>query len=323
MSYEVVLDGKYYLGDLVEEITLEDSLEEIAYRANIRLTVRPGLPAIAPGQEIRISGVPYGSTGMAYLLHPALVWECESERSAGSGKHLNVTAYDRTLYLSKSEDERLMPDGQTAAERLASYAAGWNIPLASLLDTKIKLKRSVKRSQSIFSMILGDLKETASKGGDLYRPRMTPNGLTLVKLGGNENVWQLESMESVSQKRTLEGAVTQVKVLGSEGSETKLSPVLAIVKGEIDKYGTLQKVLQDCAIETPAQARKAAEPLLLGLQETMSVTALDINLIRAGDLVELDGQRLFVTSVRHQLGEPGHMQLELAREAKVRRDYCG
>ncbi|SFA83289.1 hypothetical protein SAMN05216312_101768 [Cohnella sp. OV330] len=323
MSYEVVLDGKYYLGDLAEEIALEDSLEEIAYRANIRLTVRPGLPAIAPGQEIRISGVPYGSTGMAYLLHPALVWECESERSAGNGKHLNVTAYDRTLYLSKSEDERLMPDGQTAAERLASYAAGWNIPLAALPDTNIKLKRSVKRSQSIFSMILEDLKETASKGGELYRPRMTPNGLTLVKLGGNDKVWQLESLESVSQKRTLEGAVTQVKVLGSEGSETKLSPVLAIVKGEIDKYGTLQKVLQDCAIETPTQARKAAEPLLLGLQETMSVTALDINLIRAGDLVELDGQRLFVTSVRHQLGEPGHMQLELAREAKVRRDYCG
>lgn len=319
----MVLDGKYYLGDLAEEIALEDSLEEIAYRANIRLTVRPGLPAIAPGQEIRISGVPYGSTGMAYLLHPALVWECESERSAGNGKHLNVTAYDRTLYLSKSEDERLMPDGQTAAERLASYAAGWNIPLAALPDTNIKLKRSVKRSQSIFSMILEDLKETASKGGELYRPRMTPNGLTLVKLGGNDKVWQLESLESVSQKRTLEGAVTQVKVLGSEGSETKLSPVLAIVKGEIDKYGTLQKVLQDCAIETPTQARKAAEPLLLGLQETMSVTALDINLIRAGDLVELDGQRLFVTSVRHQLGEPGHMQLELAREAKVRRDYCG
>ncbi|WP_338131094.1 XkdQ/YqbQ family protein [Cohnella rhizosphaerae] len=205
MSYEVVLDGKYYLGDLAEEITLEDSLEEIAYRANIRLTVRPGLPAIAPGQEIRISGVPHGSTGMAYLLHPALVWECESERSAGSGKHLNVTAYDRTLYLSKSEDERLMPDGQTAAERLASYASGWNIPLAALPDTGIKLKRSVKRSQSIFSMILEDLKETASKGGELYRPRMTPNGLTLVKLGGNDKVWQLESLESVSQKRTLEG----------------------------------------------------------------------------------------------------------------------
>ncbi|MEK0312481.1 XkdQ/YqbQ family protein [Cohnella sp. 56] len=323
MSYEVVLDGKYYLGDLVEEITLEDSLEEIAYRANIRLSVQSGMPLIAPGQDIRISGIPYGGQSMAYLLHPAMVWECESEHTGGSGKHLNVTAYDRTLYLSKSEDERLMPGGQTAAERLASYAAGWNIPLGALPDTKIKLKRSVKRSQSIFSMILEDIKETASKGGDLYRPRMTPAGLTLVKLGGNAQVWQLESLESITQKRTLEGAVTQVKVLGNEGSETKLSPVLAIVKGEVDKYGTLQKVLQDCAIETPAQARKAAEPLLLGLQETLSVTALDVNLIRAGDLVDLEGQRLYVTSVRHQLGAPGHMQLELAHEAKVRRDWCG
>ncbi|MBB6674507.1 XkdQ/YqbQ family protein [Cohnella nanjingensis] len=320
MSYEVVYANKYYLKHFVEEISLEDSLEEIAYRANIRLAVASDLPIITPGQEIRVSGIAYGGSQMSYLLNPGVVWECES--SNNGTKHLSVTVYDRTIYLAKSEDELLLPTGQTASQRLRQYAQSWDIPIGNVPDTKIVLARSVKRSQSIFSMMMEDLKETADKGGDLYRPRMTPNGLELAKLGNNAKVWELEYVQDTTQKRTLEGAVTQVKVLGSQGGDTSLSPVLAVVKGETDKYGTLQKVLQDCKIETAQQAREAANRTLLGMQETFSVNAPDINTLRAGDRVKLNGMELFVTNVRHQLGEPGQMQLELAKEAKVRRDWC-
>lgn len=319
-DYEVVLADTYYLRDLVEEITLEDSLEEIAYRASIRLTVTPDCPAIAPGQTLRISGVPYGGKGMKELLNPGVVWECSS--SNNGTKHLNVTAYDRTIYLAKSEDERLMQAGQTASQRLKLYAKDWEIKTGTVPDTRIALARSIKRCQSIFSMMLEDLKETADKGGDLYRPRMTPAGLELAKVGGNSTVWELETVEEVSQNRTLEGAVTQVKVLGNQSDDEKLSPVLALVKGETAKYGTLQKVIQDCKIETVAQAQKAAKNALLGMQETFAVTAPDINTIRAGDKVRLNGLDLIVTRATHRLGTPGHMELELAAEAKVRRDFC-
>ncbi|MBN2981962.1 MULTISPECIES: XkdQ/YqbQ family protein [Cohnella] len=320
MSYEVVLSDKFYLRDLIEEITLEDSLEEIAYRARIEFKVTPDFPAIAPGQAIRISGIPYGAKGMKYLLHPGMVWECSS--FTGGSKRLTATVYDRTIYLAKSEDERLMPAGQTASQRLKLYAKDWNIPVGDVPDTKITLARGVKRSQSIFSMIQGDLKETAEKGGDLYRARMTPDGLSLVKIGGNGDVWELTEAETVSQNRSLEGAVTQVKVLGCQKGDDKLSPVLAVVKGETAKYGTLQKVIQDSTIETVAEAQKAAKNVLMGLQETFSVTAPDINTIRAGDKVRLNGMNLIVHYVKHRLGTPGHMDLELSTEAKVRRDWC-
>ena len=39
MSYEVVLDNKQYLRELVESISLKDSLEQIAYEATIQLKV--------------------------------------------------------------------------------------------------------------------------------------------------------------------------------------------------------------------------------------------------------------------------------------------
>lgn len=322
-KYEVVLANKYYLRELVESITLEESLDEIAYRATIRLVVTPDFPGIAPGQEIRVSGIPFGGSSMVYLLHPGVMWEIESETRGL--KHLTVTAYDKTIYLAKSEDEYLFPAGQTASQRLKRYAADWNIPLGALADTGVVLAKAVYRARTIWDMIMSDLKETVAKGGDMYRPRMTPNGLELVKLGSNQTVWVLETdrnIEDLIQRRTLEGAVTQVKVLG-HAEEDKRPPVLAIVKGETAKYGTLQRVISDEKIKTTAQAKTAGQKVLAGMQETFTVTAIDINTIRAGDRVRFNQLDLYVMSVRHELGSPGRMTLELASADYIRRAVYG
>lgn len=323
--YEVVLANKYYLRELVESITLEESLDEIAYRATIRLVVTPDFPGIAPGQEIRVSGIPFGGSSMVYLLHPGVVWEVESEARGGAVKRLIITAYDRVIYLAKSEDEYLFPAAQTASQRLKRYASDWGIPLATVADTGVVLAKAVYRAQPLWNMIMSDLKETVAKGGDMFRPRMTPSGLELVKVGSNKTVWVLEAKQNIEelvQRRTLEGAATQVKVLGHAG-EDKRSPVLAIVKGETAKYGTLQRVISDEKIKTPAQAKTAGQKALAGMQETFTVTAIDINTIRAGDKVRLNQMDLYVMSVRHELGSPGHMTLELASADYIRRVVYG
>ncbi|HOV80751.1 MAG TPA: phage portal protein [Bacillota bacterium] len=325
-KYEVVLDNKYFLREIIESIILEESLDEIAYRATVKMVITPDFPGIAPGQECRVSGIPFGGSSMVYLLHPGVVWECESETRGQ--KHLTATIYDRTIYLAKSEDEYLFPAGSTASQRLQQYASDWGIPLGQVPDTSVPLAKAVYRAQSIWNMIMADLKETVAKGGDMYRPRMTPDGLELVKLGSNETVWVLEleqNIEELTQRRTLEGTVTQVKVLGN-ASEDQRSPVLALVKGETGKYGTLQKVLSDSKITTSGEAQTAGQKMLTGMQETFNVTGLDINTIRAGDKVQLNGMELLVKSVRHELGSPGHMALELTWPEVIRRevyDYGG
>jgi hypothetical protein len=171
------------------------------------------------------------------------------------------------------------------------------------------------------SMIMEDLKETVDKGGAMYRTRMAPDGLELVEIGGNKVVWELETIEEVTQNRTLEGAITQVKVIGPQESEEWVSETLVLMKKDTEKYGTLQKLIMDNKIETVDQAKKAAVKALLGMQETFSVTAMDINTLRAGDKVRMNGLELIITKLRHQLGDPGRMELELAAENKVRRDY--
>lgn len=322
--YEVVLDNRYLLGDIVENISLDESLDEIAYRATVNLVVPADFPGIQPGQEIRVSGIPHRGTEMVYLLHPGVVWECEN--SFRGADRLTVTLYDRTIYLSKSEDEYLFPAGQTATQRLEKYASDWSIQLNRVPDTRTALSKKVYRAQSIYAMLTSDLKETARKGGSLYRPRMTPNGLELFQIGSNDTVWVLEpegNVDSITQRRTLEGAITKVKVLGKEENPESATEILAVESLDTERYGTLQKIVMDSEITTVSEAVTAAKGFLSGMQETFSISAIDVNTIRAGDRVHLlgSGMDLIATSVRHELGRPGKMTLELASYDYVKRRF--
>ncbi len=362
MSYEVVYQDKYYLRELIESISLKDSLDQISYQASIRLKVTSDFPDLQPGQPIRISGIKFGTETMVPLLNPGVVWECDS--SNRDTKHMTVTVYDRTIYLAKSEDEYLLPAGQTAAQRLRKYAIDWGIKLSTVPDTKTKLKKAVYRSRAIYNMITSDLQETAKAGGGMYIPRMTTAGLELFEVGSNQDVWILQAIEETNQLRTLEGTVTKVKVIGTEDRKAKSksktasgepdtsnmtleeigrlyggqvdkktkkvkssskvelpSKILALVTGETSKFGTLQRMVQDEDVKTAAAAKKLGESMLSGVQETFTVTCADLNTIRAGDLVNYSNMRLVVTSVLHELGDPGHMTLELTWPEIVRRRY--
>ena len=323
MTYKVIVDDKYDITKLVETITLKDSLDQIAYQANIRLAVSAssGLPSISPGMAVRISGVPFGEKSMTHLLHPAVIWEVESSNSGT--KRLSLTVYDRMIYLEKSEDEFLLPKDQTATQRLKTYAKEWKIPYATLPDTKTKLGKAVYRSQTIFSMIFADLKETAKSGGGMYHPRMTPGGLQLFQIGSNAKVYELDRLIDLTQMRTLEGAVTKVKVMAaSESGSGKEVPskVLAIEQNGLEELGTLQKLVEDDQVKSTNAAKKLAKSHLTGIQETFTISAPDVNTIRAGDAVLLKGMKLIVMSVSRDLSAgPGTMTLELGTAELVKR----
>ncbi|WP_411345507.1 phage portal protein [Paenibacillus sp. WLX1005] len=324
MSYKVIVKDKYDVTQLVETISLRDSLDQISYQASVRLALDggSGLPALTPGMDIRISGIPFGDKNYHPLLHPAVIWEIESTNSGT--KRLNMTVYDRMIYLEKSEDEYLLPKDQTASQRIRKYAKDWSITLGNIPDTKTKLGKAVYRAQTIFSMLFADLKETAKSGGPMFHPRMTSRGLELFELGSNSKVQELDRLIDLTQMRTLEGAVTKVKVLAAnEATNGKEVPskVLAIEEKDTATLGTLQKLMNDDQIKTADAAKKYAKNYLTGVQQTFTVTAPDMNTIRAGDAVLLSGMTLIVMTVSHDLGNPGTMTLELATTDYVRRRY--
>lgn len=325
--YDLVLQDKYYLRECIQSIELEDRLDEIAYCAKCKLAVPGdqfnGLPIITPGMEIRLTGTRFGEDKLSDMIQPGVVWTVDIDNKAR--RNWSLTIYDRLIYLAKSKDEYLFKEGSTATDRIKKICDDWKVPVKNIPDTGQGLAEEASRAKPIWSIIKKALTETGSKGGKLYTIRMQPEGLEVFEIGSNKDPWVFEfqsNLRSVSQKQTLDGACTKVKVLGKQSKGT-LSPVISEVSAETDKYGTIQDILQDEKAIDAGTASEKANNMLGGVQETVKVEAVDVNTIRKGDKVIVEGwtDGLYVISVRHELGSPGKMQVELASKEYIRRKY--
>ncbi len=312
----LIVDGanRYHLKELLISLTLVDVLNEIAYQASVNLKNISEL-SIYEGQQAAI----IGHQG-EYLLNPGVIWGVEKDNNRS--KTVSVTIYDHSIYL-KSEDEYVFPAGQTASQRLKQYAKDWNIPLAEIPDTNVPLARAVYRAQPIYAMIFSDLKETVKKGGAMYRPRITSEGLELFLIGSNSTVWQFETqknIENYTEAGTLDTVVTQVKVLGSALNDER-SPVLAVLKGETAQYGTIQKILTDEKITSVSEAKSKGQKVLRNLQRRYHINTIDVPTIRAGEKIKLDDTELIILSVTHTPGAPGRISMRAANIDFVRQEY--
>lgn len=314
----IIINNRYKIENFSEKISLDESIDNIAYTANAELVETSQLKnvGIAKGSPIEIYDINY-ETKKNTQVFKGIVWEIDRNKKS---KRLRLSCKERTVYMEESEDEYLFPAGMTATQRIQKYCNDWGIPIENLIDTKVKLAKAVYRSDAILSMMLKDLKETAQKGGNLYKLRMLDK-LNLVQLGSNKTIWKLETIaEEIDEKSSLEGMITQVKVLGKQ-EENKKTPVTGVYKKDTDKYGTIQKLVQDEKIKNGAEAKKRADTLFNTGEDTVRVSGVDINTIRAGDKISLDGVFLYVTDITHTLGSAGKMDLTLCSLDHIRRKF--
>lgn len=92
-------------------------------------------------------------------------------------------------------------------------------------------------------------------------------------------------------------------------------------KKDTNKYGTIQKLIQDEKIKSGAEAKKRATGLFNTGEETTHISGIDINSIRAGDKVSVNGQILYVIDVTHNLGSTGRIDLTLSNLNYIRRKF--
>ncbi|MDX5764111.1 XkdQ, partial [Clostridioides difficile] len=93
-------------------------------------------------------------------------------------------------------------------------------------------------------------------------------------------------------------------------------------KKDSDKYGTLQRMKQDEKIKHAKEAKKAAETVVNSGEETTRVDcAVDINRIRAGDEVSINGKEYYVIDVTHTLDSTPKMKLNIGTLEYTRRKF--
>lgn len=316
--YSVILKNSIKLDDLKLEISLSETIDSIAYTADTRIVVPEEMSKkllLMEGDPIEIIKNKDPGKGTVFK---GVIWNKNTDMK--HNKVGSLTCKERTIYIEKSEDEYLFKEGTAATQRAQQMCGDWGIPIGNFEDTGVPLAKAPPKIGTIYGMMLDDLKETAQKGGGLFKYRMQ-NKLDLIKIGSNEVVHDISNiLENINQTGTLEGAVTKVKVLGKKEDNVK-SPVIGTYSKNTDKLGTLQKVIQDEKISDTGSAKSKAESMFSNGEGSIRVSGIDIPEVRAGDKVKLNGFYIYVTSVVHQLGVPGKMELVLEFLDQIRGKY--
>lgn len=330
---DLVLKNKYKIQILSESVSLKDAIDGIAYTLNISLVETEELKAIGivKGDPLEVYDYEFGS-GNYSKIFCGVVWDIDRNKKS---KKISITGKERTVSIEESEDEYLWSEGQTATQRGTIICTDWGIPIGNFADTGIGLAKD-KRKESLYSMMKKDLKETAQKGGKLYKFRMTTS-LDLIKLGSNTTIYKLDNIiDDLNEKDSLDGAVTQVKVLGKEDTKNKsksssgsgtekefvLSPIIGVFKKDTGTYGTLQKIVDDDKVDDYAKAQSKANCLFSSGETSKNLNCCkDINTLRAGDTVSVYGEIILITEITHNLGSAGKMSLTVMTLECVRRKF--
>lgn len=318
---ELILRNKYKITLTAESGTLKESIDGIAYTLNLTLINTKEFEnlGIAKGQSIELYDYAFNSKDKVRIFS-GIVWDINKSKKT---KKMSLTCKERTVRIEESEDEFLCLNGQTATQRATLLCKEWNIPIGSFANTKIGLAKD-RRKESIYSMMWKDLKETAQKGGGLFKFRMSTK-LDLIKVGYNTTVYKLDSiLDDVQIKNSLSGAVTQVKALGKNDKDDTKSPVIGIFKKNTEAYGAIQKIVQDDKVQNYANAQNKANSLFSAGENSIDVSCVqDINTLRAGDVASLYGTRYYVTDITHTLGSKGSMDLTLMDWEGVKTKFYG
>lgn len=328
---DLVLKNKYKIQLLSEAVSIKEAIDGIAYTLSVSLVETEELKniGIVKGDSIELYDYSYDS-GSYSRVFCGVIWDTDKDKK---NKKIVLTGKERTRVIEESEDEYLWSDGQTATQRGSIICKDWGIPIGNFADTGVGLSKD-KRKESLFGMMKKDLKETAQKNGGLYKFRMTTS-LDLIELGTNSVIYKLDSLiDDHKEKDSLDGAITQVKVLGKEedtkthstgkGEEKELvlSPVIGVFKRDTEKYGTLQKIVDDDKVDDYAKADSKANCLFSSGESSKTLTCCkDINTLRTGDLVSVYGETVCVTEITHNLGTGGKMSLTVMKMEDVRRKF--
>ncbi|MHB0740856.1 XkdQ/YqbQ family protein [Peptostreptococcus anaerobius] len=315
---KIILNDKTYIENALIGLTLTDSIDAIAYKASMELVDTQAIHdlAIVKGNKIQVLDKLY-QTETEKTIFRGVVW---SRKKAFKKHILTYDLKERTAYLEASEDEYMFKK-ETADARIKKIASDWGIPIGNIPSTGVKLDKKVEKGK-LLDLMRKFLKETVKKGGKMYLIRMEDK-LNMYELGKNKIIYQLEDIcEEIEDTSSLEGAVTSVKVLGKSKDDKHKTPVLGTFKKDTDKYGTLQKLKQDEKIKNKGDAKKAANSMFNSGEELKTFNcAIDINTIRAGDLVRFYEHEYYVIDVTHSIKPHATMTIKAGKLDYIRRKF--
>lgn len=257
-------------------------------------------------------------TGGKGIVAMGNITECE-RNTTKSDETFKVTAYDNLYNMQKSQDNIYFAAGKGTKSALKSIFSSWGITLSEYSGPNVKHAKILYKNTNLSDIVRGILDEAKKKGGCKAIVRSTESKVSVVKIGGNKDVYHFEGNNSVeaNHKVSIANLVTRVKIVGSEKKEG-CPKVEATVNGKT-QYGIFQKIMNHSSSDSLADAKKAAQEMIdeNGTpEETSKVISPDVPPLRKGDMVHLQVGALkgffIVLSVQHN-ADGGKMTMEVEK----------
>ena len=289
-----LVDGntKYNLTPAVVDIHTTNQDQQVAQSvqitmANIKAT---GSQTIAELIKVRHRIFIYANDGkQSGEVFRGYVWTRYPESELDSNT-VTIKCYDNLIYMQESEDSFYFSKGKKTSSVMKSICSRWGIPLnysySSITHGKLVLRGNLT---NIFMSDVLDL--VKKRTGIKYVILSQKDTMYILPWGSNTTVYQILKKDNAVTTRaeeTMDGMITKVKILGQAKKNSQKQPVVATVKGDTAKYGTLQK-LQDKDKDTSlAAAKKEANATIKESgkpHKEYLVETVDIPWIKKGDKV--------------------------------------
>ena len=237
--------------------------------------------------DIRLPRAPTELGGSAQFWHEAelLMDAFALERTRDSlGSTIDVTAYDRGLYLTRNS-AFLRVEGQTAESATAALCGQFGIPVGGLAATGVPITRNFL-GVTLYKIIMTLYTLAADQTGKQYRIRFQGPKLEVVELGVSEQTILLKPGCNLLSCVTRESASAMTNSVAIYDEQCNL------IKAQEDSaavalYGLMQAAIRAKAYDDPeGHARQVLAEN--GLQTTITVNALGSLKLITGNTVAVE-----------------------------------
>lgn len=299
-------DGtKYRLKGITTDLAVGQGKDDLAEKVTISFAnVMVGKKQFHNYIKLRNKLYVYANTGSgAKEVFRGIVWEREFQATADI-RDIKLVCYDRLIYLQNSKDNLFVKKGSTTKNVLTNLAKKWGVKIKYNYRS-ITHGKLVYRSEMISDIFIDMLNKVKKKTGVGYVIRCEKGVMVIESEATNKTVYKIESKDNsiaTSYNETMDGMVTQVKIVKAETKKTKKGEeetgryvTVATVKGKTKEYGTLQDIIEKGSDEKLSEAKKEAKQILKddgSPTRDITVTAVDNPWIKKGHKVYINSGTL-------------------------------
>lgn len=259
-----VIDGntKYDITPAVVDISLSNQEKQVAQCATIRIqNVKYKDKWLSSILKVRLRVKIHANDGTTKgEVFRGWIWT-KYYQSEIDEKAIQLKCYDNLIYLQESEDSLYFSKGKNTKSVMSTICNKWGIQMNYSYST-ITHPKLVLRGPLTDIFMTDILDPVKQRTGTKYVITSQKDVMYVKPVGSNKNIYEIKKQNNAIGTRieqTMDGMITKVVILGNAEKNSDKLPVVATVKGDTSKYGTLQK-LQDKDKDTSlASAKKEAQ----------------------------------------------------------------